>query len=755
MTVEVIDDELLDKGTLTFSVEGRIIRELGERLVKQPEVALVELIKNAYDADAKTCDVTHQPPGYIEVVDDGHGMTFDEFKNGWMRIGTSAKENERRSRLYSRVITGEKGIGRFAVRFLGTKLSLRTVATDNRLKLRTVLTATFDWPQFDHTADLGQVTVPYILRRASSRDTLGTTLRITELRAPALSKIDLDAVRTATISVVSPYRTLLRDAPFERINKRGRKPKNQPDQGFSLNIDPPPDTLEDTDVARAILNNAVFRVVLTVDNDRLNLSVFRRSSKAPTFKINDRLVNAMGPVYGDIRFFPQRKGTFAGLPVDGRRAGAWLKKHGGVAVFDRAFRVLPYGTGGDDWLSLAADTARRERDPKSSLAKKHFAMDEPTRASTKLNYMLRLPYPKQLVGVVQVVGQKSLDERREDVSLVAAADREGFIDNAAFRQLRDIIRGAVEAIAYCDRELQQEQERDERMLALRQLRSETRAAIREIEANPEIKAADKNRIVKQLAEAQALAEKHEEQTREREATLEIMSLLGIVAGFMTHEFGAALAELQTSQRRLLELAKKDPSFDLSANQIGQHVATLREFASYAQAYIQGASTRPSQSYKARPRIQQVTRIFGKYATDRGIDIDLEIDSDLMAPLVPLSLYSGIALNLYTNALKAITAKAGRSERRIAFRAWNEQGWHHLEVSDTGVGVPEVLRTRIFDPLFTTTSATSNRDPLGSGMGLGLALVKRGAESYGGRIELTDPPPGFSTCFHLRLPLAEQ
>src|SRR5205085_6795851 len=81
------DDDLLASGTLTFTVEGRILRELGERLVKQPEVALVELIKNAYDADAKTCQVIYEPPEHIIVADDGHGMTFDEFRDGWMRIG--------------------------------------------------------------------------------------------------------------------------------------------------------------------------------------------------------------------------------------------------------------------------------------------------------------------------------------------------------------------------------------------------------------------------------------------------------------------------------------------------------------------------------------------------------------------------------------------------------------------------------------------------------------------------------------------
>src|SRR5437879_1103156 len=113
---------LLDRGTLSFSIESRILRELGERLVKQPEVAVLELIKNAYDADATECNITFDPALSIMVSDDGLGMTLDRFSDGWMRIGTSSKEASSLSERYSRLITGEKGIGRFAVRFLGRSL---------------------------------------------------------------------------------------------------------------------------------------------------------------------------------------------------------------------------------------------------------------------------------------------------------------------------------------------------------------------------------------------------------------------------------------------------------------------------------------------------------------------------------------------------------------------------------------------------------------------------------------------------------
>jgi HSP90 family molecular chaperone len=92
MSVTVAEPTLLDEGTLSFSVESRILRELGERLVKQPEVAVIELVKNAYDADATECAVSYDPSRSVIVQDDGVGMTLQRFRDGWMRIGTSSKE---------------------------------------------------------------------------------------------------------------------------------------------------------------------------------------------------------------------------------------------------------------------------------------------------------------------------------------------------------------------------------------------------------------------------------------------------------------------------------------------------------------------------------------------------------------------------------------------------------------------------------------------------------------------------------------
>ena len=115
---------------LHFSVDAALLRELGERLVGRAHIALAELIKNAYDADATVVDVAIDNTTIV-VRDNGHGMTFDEFSTLWMRIGSPHKERQETSRNLERPLTGSKGVGRLAARFfLAHTLELRSVSED-------------------------------------------------------------------------------------------------------------------------------------------------------------------------------------------------------------------------------------------------------------------------------------------------------------------------------------------------------------------------------------------------------------------------------------------------------------------------------------------------------------------------------------------------------------------------------------------------------------------------------------------------
>lgn len=744
------EEELLEEGSVPFSIESRIIRELGERLVKRPEVALLELIKNAHDADAVTCQVDYAYPDHIIVADDGHGMTLSNFKNGWMRVGTSSKESVKASPLYKRTITGEKGIGRFSVRYLGKYLVLETVAYDKALGFKTTLRAEFDWPSYDRNEDLGQLQVGYKLWRSGNAKRTGTRLTVTNLRKPT-ADIDFRHVKTAALADLSPYHYLLRRAGNKRISNATRK---RQDPGFGLRITRgnAEENAGNADAVASLLESFVLRAEVRLDGATLHLDVYRRGESEPWLSITDTYPNNLGTLFADIRFFPRRKGTFTEMEVDGRLATTWVKENGGVAVFDKDFRVYPYGGEGDDWLQLAADTSRNARNPASTIALKHFPMPVEVSRSTALNYMLRLPYSTQIVGAVRVESARAQDNANDDISLVASADREGFVEkNLAFQELWDIVRGALEALAYADRELQQELDKLQQFELVESLRHEAQQAIAEVEANPRLSRAEKVRLVRRFAAAEELAEQHETLAKQRETTLETMAMLGIVAGFMTHEFGTAMDDLENAHQLLADLAPKNPRLSEYADKLAGRIASLKEFVTYSQGYVRGAPNPPQQAYPAKPRVMQVRRVFGKFAEERGIDVEINIESDVMAPHVPVSLYNGVALNLYTNALKAVTAKISKERGKIAFRAWNDAKWHYLEVSDTGVGIPTSLRQRIFDPLFTTTDV--EQGPLGSGMGLGLTLIKRGIESFGGKIAVVEPPPNFATCFQVKMPLS--
>jgi signal transduction histidine kinase len=728
---------LLDEGELAFTIESRLIRELGERLVREPEVALLELIKNAYDADATSCEVRLSGNDRIEIVDDGSGMSLDDFTHGWMRIGTSSKGARSVTERFNRPITGEKGIGRFAVRYLGQRLDLASIAFDDGRGTKTRLEAEFEWTDFDRREDLKDVTVPYRLVAVDSATPTGTVLTISDLK-PVVHEVDWKALRTGSMGVVSPVRSLIVAEPAE-------KHRTDLDPGFQLVS---VSGEEELNVADEVLAHYALRATIELSNGRLHLQVFKGGEDAPYLSIEDEYPSHVGDVRGDIRFFPRREGLFAGAEFDGRKAYTWIRENSGVKVFDRNFQVRPYGTPGNDWLDLNKDAARNLREPTSPVMIKHYPMDPAVKSSTALNWMLRLPQNAQLIGVVQVKGRREAEGHES--GLIAAADREGFLANDAFHQLKMLVRAASEAIAYADREISLEEARLEDERKLEEARETTKRAIEEIQADRTLTVAQRARIVDVLEQTQERAEAQRKGNKEREQQLEVMSLLGVVAGFMTHEFGVALAELKDARQTLAELSQKIPEFADRVTAFDEHIEALRSFVRYSRAYVEGARTLSNKPFAARPRFEHVVAAFGRYAEKRRIELLVDVLPDVIAPRVPPALYDGIAQNLLTNSLKALTASTKRSDRRIVFRAWNDERWHHIQVSDTGPGIPEAIRDLVFDPLFTTTDK-KNADPLGSGMGLGLALVRRGAAAFGGKADLVAPPPGFTTCVEVLFP----
>ena len=123
-----------DKNKLVFRPRARIIRTIGDQLISGPEAAVIELVKNSYDADASYVRICFAPPlaagfGRITVEDDGHGMSAKDVVEKWMEPATSSKQSGRKSR-EGRIMLGSKGIGRFAAAKLGAKMALTSTSEE-------------------------------------------------------------------------------------------------------------------------------------------------------------------------------------------------------------------------------------------------------------------------------------------------------------------------------------------------------------------------------------------------------------------------------------------------------------------------------------------------------------------------------------------------------------------------------------------------------------------------------------------------
>lgn len=175
-----------------FDIHASIVFQLGESLITDDMQAVLELVKNAYDADARTVSVNidadapppepsqyQQAHGYVVVEDTGDGMTQEDIERGWLTISNSLKrvmkaQGRRTGR--GRTPLGDKGLGRLGTQRLGDKVEIVTRPAGSEVEFY----IGFSWSTFSMVERLSEVRVPIITRRAQR--TKGTTIIVSDLR---------------------------------------------------------------------------------------------------------------------------------------------------------------------------------------------------------------------------------------------------------------------------------------------------------------------------------------------------------------------------------------------------------------------------------------------------------------------------------------------------------------------------------------------------------------------------------------------
>ncbi|CAN5349239.1 hypothetical protein BH09VER1_BH09VER1_28170 [soil metagenome] len=204
-----------------LKIDAHALVQLGEQLITDDEQALLELVKNSYDADAEWAKVKiasdyipeeedlAEPTsiGLIEVNDNGAGMSRKQLENGWLTISVSLKrlqkERKEPSPKFSRLPLGDKGLGRLGAAKLGQYLC---VVTHNS-KTAEGWALTFCWNDIQSGSSLE--TVPIHWRRVAATGSTGTTVRIMGLHDPAAWRQSsrVNRLKVKLSGLISPFKT--------------------------------------------------------------------------------------------------------------------------------------------------------------------------------------------------------------------------------------------------------------------------------------------------------------------------------------------------------------------------------------------------------------------------------------------------------------------------------------------------------------------------------------------------------------------
>ena len=741
----------INQGTLTFSVDSSLLFQLGEQLVAKPSVALAELVKNAYDADARHVTVTLEnvgdPGGTIIIEDDGHGMTFEEVNKGWMTIATTSKRDNPTSRYFCRAVTGAKGIGRFAARRLGARLLLQSIAVNKSGKKESIHVE-FDWKDFGSGRDLITVPVKYSRQLVEDNTSTGVSLWIEDAH-DAWTADEIADLQSDLLTLQSPFPDLIIQPKLERANDC------QPDPGFDFSLSISGD--EKLEEFSGGLSDAFLRGCWATlegviqENGKAQYRIdIRENDETDIFEDDIENYEGLEGIRFRIYYFVYRAEYFDHIEFGVREASRKGREEGGVKLYLDNFRVPPYGNEGNDWLELDWYITRR-----TDMAN-DIAMSQRVRSITgtlSRPYLL-LPANRHLFGAVFI-------SQKEHPNLQITASREGLLENRQFEILRRFLQRGIYwmTIKYAQvTAKRREESRKERkqtnaietINAARQQAEEIKVTAASGEAESVEMAQQVDSLAATLSQAEEELEEEREDHISEVSMLRLLASAGTMLILMNHQLQALIGAVSQTEQDLLRLRPEIPSrladkYDDIHDQLSEWHKMVKAQVSQLGFLLSPDSRERRKRVALHEDVSKVGRSMGYYMKTYNVEFKNETPRDLRTPPIYRAELYSILLNIFSNALKAVH---GQHKRLIAVDAEKKDGIMVLRMLDTGKGLPKDKREEAFEP-FQTTSAPN--PILGVGTGLGLTVVRDILNQYNGEARFIDAPPPWKTCIEISLP----
>jgi len=685
-------------GSKTLRPRARLILLIGDELISDEPVALVELVKNAYDADATRVEVRFdgsgpERPERIVVADNGTGMDIDTVLTAWFEPGTVIKRKQERSpggRLYQ----GAKGIGRFAAARLAESLILESKPEGADEGVFVLI----EWGRFDDESYLDEIAIDYELHSLPDLKR-GTRLTLEGLRK-VWEKEDYEELYARLSRLISPFNDVTDFSIFLDIPAHPE---------LSGEVQPPELILKPKYLLKGMVDEkGFFTGVLQVDGKRYKEFAKRKLGERDSEPV-------CGPFEVEIRAWDRDR---EGLEPISERLGMGIREirrtldtYCGVSIYRDGFRVYPYGQKGNDWLNL---DIRSRLNPVKNLAN------------------------NQVIAAVRI-------SREHNPELRDRSTREGMVMNTAHAALEEWFKEVLSLLEEERYRLRPRRERIERtdpLFEAFELRETVQRARSELGKD--------HPVTRLITEAEQQIKAGVERVQEVYSRLLMSAGLGHMVDIVIHEIGAPLGKIG----RQLVLLEKDLDVHLNDEEKAkispqiesikgwlEQIHSLRQRLEPQTAAKRGRAT----TFNVRDEIEDNFRLYESLLRKQAITYKI------IAPPTPVRVKMSraglgqIVANMIDNSIFWLIRDKGAGHGgRIQVKLEVLEHGFRLLFSDDGPGVPEEDRSRIFEPYFS-------RKP--NGMGLGLYIARLVIEPYGKLVYRDDcglPGACFEATFERRV-----
>lgn len=749
---------------LKFNVTARTAKLIGMENFANAEGAVIELVKNAYDADSPVCYVVFdikasRQESSLYIIDKGFGMTDEVIANQWMTIGTDDKLQHAQSSRTGRVKSGAKGIGRFALNRLGTATEMLTFPDDRSNGYLWML----DWTAFDQPgrvlseidAILDEIDNDFFLQRCKvfhldAIESLFKTITATPFKGTLIRISNLnDDWQEDTVSglfgtlemlipehLSSDFKLYLYS--LEETGKYGAVPTSGYDD-------------YDYKVSAHYTGGENNNIQITIERNELNLSLLETRYSGvfeqPTMKVfpyrladfkggpfmksisldgfwDTERIKDVGPfdfvfyflkntVNDDSDSLSSRKYPYNGFDSAARKR--WLRRFGGVKIYRDNFRVRPYGEPGNDWLRLG------ERQSQS-----------PGGAGQKLGgYRIR---PNQIAGAVYI-------SRLNNLFFNDKSSREGMQENEEFSLLKSMLVRVISEF---------EGDRNNIMYSLSQwdkLQNPNEGKARDLSwrISQERKQREEAGTDSAKTQEEILAEGYlnlENLLNEKDSELMLLRGLastGIVVTSFTHELKSLSNRLMPRTTSLEQLLasylppEKLGDIDRFDNPY-YHIALIRQEDQKLNQWLQYSlntirrDKRERRLVYLRDYFESFGQLWAESLQRKSIKLQIEeIPTELSFRAFEMDLDS-IFNNFVANSVYSLLRTDVKS-KEIRICAYKDHEYASIDFTDNGKGLDREYRDNpnvIFNALETST-----KDKFGNkiGTGMGLYIAKSVVDSY--------------------------